>query len=130
MSNRRKEKLKFNLKLNITQMKIGFVLEQRLKLNAELSKSILGKLDLQGEDFAKKIAEDIYDELLEESGTWKLSQLKNLSFGSGLRTQLINLDKDDSEGSDEVSEQDDSVTGISRDDLTELYRIVNGIVMG
>ncbi|GJX16546.1 hypothetical protein Tco_0217378 [Tanacetum coccineum] len=56
----------------------------------------------------------------------------------GLHT---NIDKDDSEGSDEVSEQDDSVTGkmetdqlyinfgamlksISRDDLTELYRIV------
>ncbi|GJT49545.1 hypothetical protein Tco_0975702 [Tanacetum coccineum] len=49
----------------------------------------------------------------------------------GLHT---NIDKDDSEGSDEDSEQDDSVTGIkipinlvlsiSRDDLTELYRIV------
>ncbi|GJT65619.1 hypothetical protein Tco_1017099 [Tanacetum coccineum] len=56
----------------------------------------------------------------------------------GLHT---NINKDDSEGSDEVSEQDDSVTGkmetdqmyinfgamlksISRDDLTELYRIV------
>ncbi|GJT80745.1 transposase, MuDR, MULE transposase domain protein [Tanacetum coccineum] len=41
-----------------------------LKANAELSKSVLGS-GLQGEDFAKKMV---------ELGTWKLSQLKNLSF--------------------------------------------------
>ncbi|GJT26463.1 hypothetical protein Tco_0906738 [Tanacetum coccineum] len=95
---------------------------------------------------------------LKNQGTWKLSQLKNLSFEevkeefdklvkqnkkideakddeptkkSGKRRKQMarrglhtNIDKDDSEGSDEVSEQDDSVTVLSMDDLIELYRIV------
>ncbi|GJY67803.1 hypothetical protein Tco_0470785 [Tanacetum coccineum] len=42
----------------------------KIEANAELSKSMLGS-DLQGEDFAKKMV---------DLGTWKLSQLKNLSF--------------------------------------------------
>ncbi|GKD06388.1 hypothetical protein Tco_1181362, partial [Tanacetum coccineum] len=75
---------------------------------------------------------------LKNQGTWKLSQLKNLKLQtktpkrlkddeakdaepakkSGKRRKQMarrglptDLDKDDSEGSDEVSEQDDSVTG-------------------
>ncbi|GJZ49056.1 hypothetical protein Tco_0603246 [Tanacetum coccineum] len=74
--------------------------------------------------------------------------LSSQESGKELRKQMArkglhtDIDKDDSEGSDEVSEQDDSVTvredgtdivyinfgamlkDISRDDLTELYRIV------
>ncbi|GJU13430.1 ribonuclease H-like domain-containing protein [Tanacetum coccineum] len=46
------------------------LIRAKIKANAELSKSVLGS-GLQGEDFAKKMV---------ELGTWKLSQLKNLSF--------------------------------------------------
>ncbi|GKC47718.1 hypothetical protein Tco_1065440, partial [Tanacetum coccineum] len=42
----------------------------KIEANAKLSKSVLGS-GLQGEDFAKKMV---------ELGTWKRSQLKNLSF--------------------------------------------------
>ncbi|GJS41371.1 hypothetical protein Tco_0566414 [Tanacetum coccineum] len=140
------------------------LIRAKIKANAELSKSMLGS-DLQREDFAKKMV---------DLGTWKLSQLKNLSFeevkkefvklvkqvesfapinfeatkaslkrfGEELQTKTtkrlkddeakdvepvkksgkrrqqmarkglhIDLDKDDSEGSGEVSEQDDSVSG-------------------
>ncbi|GJU09914.1 putative ribonuclease H-like domain-containing protein [Tanacetum coccineum] len=140
------------------------LIRAKIEANAELSKSMLGS-DLQGEDFAKKMV---------DLGTWKLSQLKNLSFeevkeefdklvkqvesfapinfeatkaslkrfGEELQTKTTkrlkddeakdaepakksgkrrkqmarkglhtDLDKDDSEGSDEVSEQDDSVSG-------------------
>ncbi|GJR03722.1 hypothetical protein Tco_0526706 [Tanacetum coccineum] len=45
-------------------------IKAKIEANAELSKSMLGS-DLQGEDFAKKMV---------DLGTWKLSQLKNLSF--------------------------------------------------
>ncbi|GJS50367.1 hypothetical protein Tco_0600488, partial [Tanacetum coccineum] len=45
---------------------------KQIEANAELSKSMLGS-DLQGEDFSKKMV-DL------NQGTWKLSQLKNLSF--------------------------------------------------
>ncbi|GKF30070.1 hypothetical protein Tco_0096412, partial [Tanacetum coccineum] len=48
------------------------LIRAKIEANAELSKSILGS-DLQGEDFAKKMV-DL------NQGTWKLSQLKNLSF--------------------------------------------------
>ncbi|GJW77151.1 putative ribonuclease H-like domain-containing protein [Tanacetum coccineum] len=216
------------------------LIRAKIEANAELSKSMLGS-DLQGEDFAKKMVDLVNQRkkyfaeerarakrnkpmtqsqlktymmnYLKNQGTWKLSQLKNLSFeevkkefdklvkqvesfapinfeatkaslkrfGEELQTKTpkrlkddeakdaepakksgkrrkqmarrglhTDLDKDDSEGSDEVSEQDDSVTGekgvyqivredgtdivyinfgamlkdISRDDLTELYRIV------
>ncbi|GJZ34301.1 hypothetical protein Tco_0580118 [Tanacetum coccineum] len=216
------------------------LIRAKIEANAELSKSMLGS-DLQGEDFAKKMVDLVNQRkkyfaeerarakrnkpmtqsqlktymmnYLKNQGTWKLSQLKNLSFeevkeefdklvkqvesfapinfeatkaslkrfGEELQTKTTkrlkddeakdaepakksgkrrkqmarkglhtDLDKDDSEGSDEVSEQDDSVSGekgsvqivredgtdivyinfgamlkdISRDDLTELYRIV------
>ncbi|GKB93559.1 hypothetical protein Tco_0979696 [Tanacetum coccineum] len=126
------------------------LIRAKIKANAELSKSVLGS-DLQGEDFAKKMV---------ELGTWKLSQLKNLSFeevkeefdklvkqivsfapinfkatkdslkrfGEELQTKtskrLKNLDKDDSKVSDKASEQDDYASEISREYLTELYRII------
>ncbi|GJR86812.1 hypothetical protein Tco_0210823 [Tanacetum coccineum] len=145
------------------------LIRAKLEANAELSKSMLGS-ELQGEDFAKKMV-DL------NQGTWKLSQLKSLSFeeikkefdklvkqvesfapinfeatkaslkrfGEELQTKTpkrlkddedveakddeptkksgkrrkqmarkglhTSVDKDDSEGSDEDSEQDDSVTG-------------------
>ncbi|GJZ74429.1 hypothetical protein Tco_0638575 [Tanacetum coccineum] len=140
------------------------LIRAKIEANAELSKSMLGS-DLQGEDFAKKMV---------DLGTWKLSQLKNLSFeevkkefdklvkqvesfapinfeatkaslkrfGEELQTKTSkrlksdeakddeptkksgkrrkqmarkglhkDLDKDDSEDSDEVGEQEESVTG-------------------
>ncbi|GKE93986.1 hypothetical protein Tco_1578841, partial [Tanacetum coccineum] len=139
------------------------LIRAKIEANAELSKSMLGS-DLQGEDFAKKTV---------DLGTWKLSQLKNLSFeevkeefdklvkqvesfapinfeatkaslkrfGEELKTKTSKrlksdeakddeptkksrkrrkqmarkglhtyIDKDDSEDSDEVSEQDDYVS--------------------
>ncbi|GJT08309.1 hypothetical protein Tco_0842771 [Tanacetum coccineum] len=120
------------------------LIRAKIEANAELSKSMLGS-DLQGEDFARRM----------NQGTWKLSQLKNLSFeevkeefdklvkhvesfapinfeatkaslkrfGEELQTKTTKrlkddeakdaepAQEDDSEGSDEVSEQDDSVSG-------------------
>ncbi|GJW12669.1 hypothetical protein Tco_1578496 [Tanacetum coccineum] len=177
------------------------LIRAKIKANAELSKSMLGS-DLQGEDFAKKMVDLVNQRkkyfaeerarakrnkpmtqsqlktymmnYLKNQGTWKLSQLKNLSFeevkeefdklvkqvesfapinfeatkaslkrfGEELQTKTTkrlkddeakdaepakksgkrrkqmarkglhtDLNKDDSEGSDEVSEQDDSVSG-------------------
>ncbi|GJU74330.1 hypothetical protein Tco_1265735 [Tanacetum coccineum] len=177
------------------------LIRAKIEANAELSKSMLGS-ELQGEDFAKKMVDLVNQRkkyfaeerarakrnkpmtqsqlktymmnYLKNQGTWKLSQLKNLSFeevkeefdklvkqvesfapmnfeatkaslkrfGEELQTKTpkrlkddeakdaepakksgkrrkqmarrglhTDLDKDDSEGSDEVSEQDDSVTG-------------------
>ncbi|GJW84018.1 ketol-acid reductoisomerase, chloroplastic-like protein [Tanacetum coccineum] len=140
------------------------LIRAKIEANAELSKSMLGS-ELQGEDFTKKMV---------DLGTWKLSQLKNLSFeevkeefdklvkqvesfapinfeatkaslkrfGEELQTKTLkrlkddkakddestkksgkrrkqmarrgfhtNVDKDDSEDSDEVGEQEESVTG-------------------
>ncbi|GJY14797.1 hypothetical protein Tco_0385219 [Tanacetum coccineum] len=48
------------------------LIRAKLEANAELTKSMLGS-EVQGEDFAKKMV-DL------KSGTWKLSQLKSLSF--------------------------------------------------
>ncbi|GJZ82585.1 ribonuclease H-like domain-containing protein [Tanacetum coccineum] len=48
------------------------LIRAKIEANAELSKSMLGS-ELQGEDFAKKMV-DL------NQGTWKLSQLKKLSF--------------------------------------------------
>ncbi|GJR16484.1 hypothetical protein Tco_0799136 [Tanacetum coccineum] len=177
------------------------LIRAKIEANAELSKSMLGS-ELQGEDFAKKMVDLVNQRkkyfaeerarakrnkpmtqsqlktymmnYLKNQGTWKLSQLKNLSFEevkkefdklvkqvesfapinfeatkaslkrcrvralrqrlqilkddeakdaepakkSGKRRKQMarrglhtDLDKDDSEGSDEVSEQDDSITG-------------------
>ncbi|GJX84166.1 putative ribonuclease H-like domain-containing protein, partial [Tanacetum coccineum] len=145
--------------------------ERSIEANARVVKKY-ARRDLHGEDFAK---EDGFDSSKsKEEGTWKLSQLKNLSFGevkeefdklvkqvesfapinfkatkpslkrfgeelqtktpkrlktdevkdveptkkSGKRRKQMarkglhtDLDKDDSKGSDEVSKQDDSVSG-------------------
>ncbi|GKF32366.1 hypothetical protein Tco_0102164, partial [Tanacetum coccineum] len=79
------------------------------------------------------------DEAKDDEPTKKSGKRRKQMARRGLHT---NIDKDNSEGSDEVSEQDDSVTVredgtdivyinfgailkvISRDDFTELYRIV------
>ncbi|GJW71689.1 putative ribonuclease H-like domain-containing protein [Tanacetum coccineum] len=152
------------------------LIRAKIEANAELSKSMLGS-ELQGEDFAKKMVDLVNQRkkyfaeerakakrnkpmtqsqlktymmnYLKNQGTWKLSQLKNLSFEevkkefdklvkqtktpkrlkddekddeptkrSGKRRKQMarkglhtSIDKDDSEGSDKDSEQDDSVTG-------------------
>ncbi|GJW81961.1 hypothetical protein Tco_0145936 [Tanacetum coccineum] len=57
MSNKSKEELKINLKLNIITEKRKERLDlirAKIEANAELSKSVLGS-GLQGEDFAKKM---------------------------------------------------------------------------
>ncbi|GJT58466.1 hypothetical protein Tco_1001999 [Tanacetum coccineum] len=178
------------------------LIRAKIEANAELSKSMLGS-ELQGEDFAKKMVDLVNQRkkyfaeerakakrnkpmtqsqlktymmnYLKNQGTWKLSQLKNLSFeevkkefdklvkqvesftpinfeatkaslkrfGEELQTKTskrlksdeakdvestkksgkrrkqmarkglhTDIDKDDSEGSDEVNEQEESVTGI------------------
>ncbi|GJU45540.1 retrovirus-related pol polyprotein from transposon TNT 1-94 [Tanacetum coccineum] len=152
------------------------LIRAKIEANAELSKSMLGS-DLQGEDFAKKMVDLVNQRkkyfaeerarakrnkpmtqsqlktymmnYLKNQGTWKLSQLKNLSFeevkeefdklvkqvesfapinfeatkaslkrfGEELQTKTSKRLKsdeakdDDYEDSDEVSEQDDSVSG-------------------
>ncbi|GJT07662.1 hypothetical protein Tco_0842124 [Tanacetum coccineum] len=177
------------------------LIRAKIEANAELSKSMLGS-ELQGEDFAKKMVDLVNQRkkyfaeerarakrnkpmtqsqlktymmnYLKNQGTWKLSQLKNLSFeevkkefdklvkqvesfapinfeatkaslkrfGEELQTKTpkrlkddeakddestkksgkrrkqmarrglhTNVDKDDSEDSDEVGEQEESVTG-------------------
>ncbi|GJV35352.1 hypothetical protein Tco_1407829 [Tanacetum coccineum] len=54
------------------------LIRAKIEANAELSKSMLGS-DLQGEDFAKKMVDLVMMKLLDQ-GTWKLTQLKKLSF--------------------------------------------------
>ncbi|GKC04036.1 hypothetical protein Tco_0995646 [Tanacetum coccineum] len=97
--------------------------EQILQEEASLAEAI--RLDtLQKEEVAKQDAEP-----RQKSGKRRKQMARK-----GLHTDL---DKDDSEGSDEVSEQDDSVSGTKipinpvpvamkspKDDLTEIYRIV------
>ncbi|GJR98766.1 hypothetical protein Tco_0270940 [Tanacetum coccineum] len=146
------------------------LIRAKIEANAELSKSMLGS-DLQGEDFAKKMVDLVNQRkkyfaeerarakrnkpmtqsqlktymmnYLKNQGTWKLSQLKNLSFeevkeefdklvkqvesfapinfeATKASLKRFDLDKDDSEGSDEVSEQDDSVTGHSSKDKKDV----------
>ncbi|GJT87495.1 hypothetical protein Tco_1069212 [Tanacetum coccineum] len=58
-------------------MKIRILLEQRLKLII-VSKSVLGSA-YKREDFAKKMVE-LVNQRKKHFGTWKLSQLRNLSF--------------------------------------------------
>ncbi|GKA94751.1 hypothetical protein Tco_0816789, partial [Tanacetum coccineum] len=157
------------------------LIRAKIEANAELSKSMLGS-ELQREDFAKKMVDLVNQRkkyfteerarakrnkpmtqsqlktymmnYLKNQGTWKLSQLKNLSFEevkkefdcetelqtktpkrlkddedveakddeptkkSGKRRKQMarkglhtSVDKDDSEDSDEVGEQEESVTG-------------------
>ncbi|GJX75892.1 hypothetical protein Tco_0322703 [Tanacetum coccineum] len=184
------------------------LIRAKIEANAELSKSVLGS-GLQGEDFAKKMVELVNQRkkhfaeerarakrnkpmtqsqlrtymmnYLKNQGTWKLSQLKNLSFeevkeefdklvkqvesfapinfeatkdslkrfGEELQTKTskrlksdeakddeptkktgkrrkqiarkglhTDLDKDDSEDSDEASEQDDSASGLTSPEQT------------
>ncbi|GJX71713.1 hypothetical protein Tco_0308884, partial [Tanacetum coccineum] len=100
------------------------LIRAKIEANAELSKSVLGS-DLQGEEFAKKMV---------DLGTWKLSQLKNLSFeevkdefdelvkqaesfapinfeATKDSLKRFDLNKDDYEDLDEASKQDDSASG-------------------
>ncbi|GJW05774.1 hypothetical protein Tco_1568197 [Tanacetum coccineum] len=105
------------------------LIRAKIEANAELSKSMLGS-ELQGEDFAKKMV-DL------NQGTWKLSQLKKLSFEEvkeefdKLVKQII---KQGEKGVYQIVREDGTdivyinfgamLKSISRDDLTELYRIV------
>ncbi|GJS42284.1 hypothetical protein Tco_0567327 [Tanacetum coccineum] len=120
------------------------LIRAKLEANAELSKSMLGS-ELQGEDFAKKMV-DL------NQGSWKLNQLRKLSFKEvkeeSFQTKTskrLKEDKDDEAKDDEPTKKfgkrrkqiarkamiTPSVAtykifnkSISRDDLTELYRIV------
>ncbi|GJW82771.1 hypothetical protein Tco_0155916 [Tanacetum coccineum] len=107
-------------------MKLGIRIRAKIEANAELSKSMLGS-ELQGEDFAKKMVDLPLKASLkrfgEELQTKTLKRLKDdeakddkPTKKSGKRRKQmarrglhINIDKDDFEGSNEVSEQDDSV---------------------
>ncbi|GKA76377.1 putative ribonuclease H-like domain-containing protein [Tanacetum coccineum] len=173
------------------------LIRAKLEANAELSKSMLGS-EAQGEDFAKKMVDLVNQRkkyfaeqrakakrnkpmtqtqlktymmnYLKNQGTWKLSQLKSLSFeeikkefdklvkqvesfapisfeatkaslkrfGEELQTKTpkrLKDDKDDEAKDDEQTKKEDGtdivyinfgamLKSISRDDLTELYRIV------
>ncbi|GKF96891.1 hypothetical protein Tco_0292712, partial [Tanacetum coccineum] len=63
------------------------LIRAKLEANTELSKSMLGS-ELQGEDFAKRMveahdpitAEDLYDELLEESRDMEVKSAEELKF--------------------------------------------------
>ncbi|GJV94954.1 hypothetical protein Tco_1546531 [Tanacetum coccineum] len=103
---------------------------------------------ISAEEFEFKEVKEEFDKLVKqvESFTpinFEATKDSLKRFGEELQTKtskrLKNLDKDDSEDSDEVSEQDDSASDgtdivyinfgamlkdITRDDLTELYRIV------
>ncbi|GKB94084.1 hypothetical protein Tco_0980221 [Tanacetum coccineum] len=106
-SYKRKEELTFNFKAQYSQDEDWDLIRAKIEANAELSKSMLGS-DLQGEDFAKKMVDLVNQRkkyfaeerarakrnkpmtqsqlktymmnYLKNQGTWKLSQLKNLSF--------------------------------------------------
>ncbi|GJX20858.1 putative reverse transcriptase domain-containing protein [Tanacetum coccineum] len=142
------------------------LIRAKIEANAELSKSMLGS-DLQGEDFAKKMVDLVNQRkkyfaeerarakrnkpmtqsqlktymmnYLKNQGTWKLSQLKNLSFEE-VKEEFDKLVKQvesfrasaktpkrmkDDEARmikptrNEVSEQDDSVTDMGRTDTEE-----------
>ncbi|GKD22365.1 hypothetical protein Tco_1224068, partial [Tanacetum coccineum] len=86
-----------------------------------------------GEELQIKTPKKLKDDEAKDAEPTKKSRKRRKQMArKGLHKDL---DEDDSEDSDEVSEQDNSVTGtkripinhvpaISRDDLTELYRIV------
>ncbi|GJW62113.1 ribonuclease H-like domain-containing protein [Tanacetum coccineum] len=144
------------------------LIRAKIEANAELSKSMLGS-DLQGEDFAKKMVDLVNQRKKTPDKDYKKTEKIDGSNGRlgparspgrgenkcKKKDLITDLDKDDSEDSDEVSEQDDSgsqiikqgekgvyqivredgtdivyinfgamLKDISRDDLTELYRIV------
>ncbi|GKB37133.1 hypothetical protein Tco_0882075 [Tanacetum coccineum] len=161
------------------------LIRAKIEANAELSKSMLGS-DLQGEDFAKKMVDLVNQRkkyfaeerarakrnkpmtqsqlktymmnYLKNQGTWKLSQLNNLSFeevkeefdklvkqtkdskrlkdaeskddeptkNSGKRRKQMarrglhtDLDKDDSEDSDEVGKEEESITDMGMERTRE-----------
>ncbi|GJY97720.1 hypothetical protein Tco_0514630 [Tanacetum coccineum] len=138
------------------------LIRAKIEANAELSKSMLGS-ELQGEDFARKMVDLVNQRkkyfveerarakrnkpmtqsqlktymmnYLKNQGTWKLSQLKKLSFEESKKncqaceTRMMSqprklkknirwrkgmhtsVDKNDSEDSDDVGEQEESATG-------------------
>ncbi|GKB89128.1 hypothetical protein Tco_0961400 [Tanacetum coccineum] len=119
----------------------------KLEANAELKESVLGK-DLTVEDYAKRMVElEKIEEDKDDKPTKKTRKRRKQIARKGLHTDH---DKDESEDSDEANEKDESTSGrkgvyqivrengtdmvyisfgamltdISRDDLTELYRIV------
>ncbi|GJZ98596.1 hypothetical protein Tco_0671049 [Tanacetum coccineum] len=103
----KKRKAQVQFEAHIIQMKTSDLIRAKIEANAELSKSMLGS-EVQGEDFAKKMVDLVNQRkkyfaeerarakrnkpmtqsqlktymmnYLKNQGTWKLSQLKNLSF--------------------------------------------------
>ncbi|GJR49345.1 putative ribonuclease H-like domain-containing protein [Tanacetum coccineum] len=93
------------------------LIRAKIEANAELSKSVLGS-GLQGEDFAKKMVELVNQRkkhFAEERARAKRNKpWTPITVENYMMNYLMNqlgLDKDDSEDSDEVSEQDDYVSG-------------------
>ncbi|GJX71060.1 hypothetical protein Tco_0308231 [Tanacetum coccineum] len=92
-------------------------------INFEATKDSLKRF---GEELQTKTSKRLKsDEAKDDKPTKKTRKRRKQMARKGLHTDL---DKDDSEDSDEASEQDDSASAmlkdITRDDLTELYRIV------
>ncbi|GJR27503.1 ribonuclease H-like domain-containing protein [Tanacetum coccineum] len=158
MATKRKEVIKFNFEAQHTQMYDWDLIRAKIEANADVKlRKKFDKLVKQVESFApinfeatkaslKRFGEELQtktskrlksDEAKDAEPAKKSGKRRKQMARKGLHTDL---DKDDSEGSDEVSEQDDSVSedgtdivyinfgamlkDISRDDLTELYRIV------
>ncbi|GJZ36888.1 hypothetical protein Tco_0583079 [Tanacetum coccineum] len=108
------------------------LIRAKIKANAELSKTTKASLKKFGKELQTKTTKRLKDDEAKDAEPAKKSGKRRKQIArKGLHTDL---DKDDSEGSDEVSEQDESVSGtkipinpvpdISKDNLTELYRIV------
>ncbi|GJX98104.1 hypothetical protein Tco_0355123 [Tanacetum coccineum] len=107
LSNRRKEKLKYNFEAQHNTNEDWDLIRAKLEANAELSKSMLGS-ELQGKDFAKEMVDLVNQRkkffaeerakakrnkpmtqsqlktymmnYLKNQGSWKLNQLRKLSF--------------------------------------------------
>ncbi|GJT59975.1 hypothetical protein Tco_1003508 [Tanacetum coccineum] len=115
------------------------IIRSKLEANAELKKSVLGKA-LTVEDYAKRMVElvnqrrkhfaeerarakrnkpmtqtqlrNYMSNFLKNQGTWKLTQLKKLNFDEIARKGFnTNLDRDESEDSDEAKKKYDSTSG-------------------
>ncbi|GJS68105.1 MAK10-like protein [Tanacetum coccineum] len=135
----KQRKLKFNLKLNITQMKIEILLEQRLKLMQSWTWKLsqLKNLSFEEvkEEFDKLVKQTSKrlksDEAKDDKSTKKTGKRRKHIARKGLHS-----DKTDEDESEDSKDADPNLgqgkegdfgamlKDITRDDLTELYRIV------
>ncbi|GJY05731.1 hypothetical protein Tco_0371671 [Tanacetum coccineum] len=102
------------------------LIRAKIEANAELSKSVLGS-GLQGEDFAKKMVELVNQRKKHFAEERARAKRNKPMTQSQLRTKGLHSDKtdeDESEASKDVDPISAMLKDITRDDLTELYRIV------